>query len=191
MNLNSPIKITGKRKIIWERDTALKILLSFFDSPTEELYERQVAGKAKLSPAAVNKYIRTLAEEGFLKLSKRGNMSFYSLERENPVVKRLKTAYSLSRPVAGSLAGIARKLGIRIYVYGSVARGEDTEESDWDILAIGDAKLSEIEGELNKVRKQFNGRLRLMAFSTSEWIKMEKNDRAFYERVEKDKIGLM
>jgi len=180
-----------KRSIIWKQSTVLELMLFFFDNSTKEFYEKQVADKTKVSAGAVNKYLKILAKEGFLKIAKKGNMNFYSLERENPVVKYMKIAFNLSKPIAFELKILSKKLNVKIYVYGSVARGEDTEESDWDILAIGEVRLSEIEGELVGIRKQFNGKLKLMAFSVSDWAKMEKNDKAFYERVEKDKIELV
>jgi predicted nucleotidyltransferase len=180
-----------KRPVIWKHSTVIELLLFFFDNPTEEFFEKQVADKTKVSAGAANKYLKILAKEGFLRIEKKGNMNFYSLERENPVVRHMKIAYSLSKPITSELKNLSKKLNVKIYVYGSVARGEDTEESDWDILAIGQAGLSEIEGELNVIRKKFGEKLKLMAFSVSEWARMEKNDKAFYERVEKDKIELV
>lgn len=188
MNSISFRKIKG---IIWEQDTAMKLLLYFLDNPTSEFYERQVAERTGTSVGAVNKYLKALANDGFLELVEKGNMNFYSLKKENPVVKHLKMSYNLSKPVVSELKEASRKLDVEIYLYGSVARGEDVEGSDWDVLVIGKAKLSEIEGKFNKIRKKFDKEIKLMTFSKSEWTKMEKNDKAFYERVERDKIELI
>ena len=180
-----------KKPLIWKQDTALELLFFFLDNPTKEFYEKQVAGETGLSAGAVNKYLKMIAEEGFLRLAKRGNMSFYSLERGNPVVRYLKIAYNLSKPVAIGLRNFAKKMGVKAYVYGSVARGEDTEESDWDVLVIGGMKLSEAEGELSVLRKKSGKKIRTMFLTQSEWTAMERKDKAFYERVEKDKIELI
>jgi predicted nucleotidyltransferase len=191
MKSNSFVKIKKNNKIIWENNTALKILLLFFDNPTREFYEKQVADSTGLSTGAVNKYLKTIAKEGFLKLAKRGNMNFYLLERENAVVKHFKIAYSLSEPAVDSIKNFAKKFGVKTYVYGSVARGENTEESDWDILIIGEIKLNELDAELRAIRNQFDVQLKTIVFTQSEWTAMEKKDKAFYERVEKDKIELI
>jgi predicted nucleotidyltransferase len=191
MKSNSFIKIKQNNKIIWENNTALKILLLFFDNPTKEFYEKQVADRTGLSVGAVNKYLKTIAKEGFLKLAKRGNMNFYLFDRENAVVRYLKIAYSLSRPAVDSIKNFARKFGVKIYVYGSVARGEDTEESDWDILIMGEIKLNELDAELRAIRNQLDAQLKPIVFTQAEWTAMEKKDKAFYERVEKDKIELI
>ena len=139
----------------------------------------------------MNKYLKTIAQEGFLKLAKRGNMNFYLLERDNVVVKHFKIAYNLSKPVVDNIKNFARKFGVKTYVYGSVARGEDTEESDWDILIIGEIELNEVDAELRAIRNQPDAHLKPMVFTQSEWIAMEKKDKAFYERVEKDKIEMI
>jgi hypothetical protein len=120
-------KIKG---IIWEQDTALKLLLFFLDNPTNEFYEREVVKQTGISAGAANKYLKILAAEGFLKLVKTGNMNFYSLERGNPVVKQLKITYNLSKPIVRELEKLSKELNIKIYLYGSVARGEDAEGSN-------------------------------------------------------------
>jgi predicted nucleotidyltransferase len=185
------MKTLSSKSIIWSSNTALKLLLFFFEHPTKEFYEKQVSTETKISLGAVNKYLRELANNGFLVLETKGKMKFFRLNRENMVVKQLKTAYSLSLPTTKLIADMGRKLGIKIYIYGSVARGEDVEDSDWDILAVGNVKLSDVEKEIRGIRENFNKKIKLMTFTSNEWIKMKEKDPAFYERVEKDRIELI
>ncbi len=185
------MKTLSSESIIWRSNTALKLLLFFFEHPTKEFYEKQVSTETKISLGAVNKYLRELANNGFLILETKGKMKFFKLNRENMVVKRLKIAYSLSLPVVRLLAEIGKKLGIKMYLYGSAARGEDVEDSDWDILVIGNVKLKNLEKEIRNIREKFDKKIKLMTFTSNEWIKMKEKDPAFYERVEKDRIGLV
>ncbi|MBU5678843.1 MAG: nucleotidyltransferase domain-containing protein [Candidatus Aenigmatarchaeota archaeon] len=185
------MKTISYESIIWRSNTALRLLLFFFETPNKEFYEREIQKKTYLSLGAVNKYLKLLAKEKFLFLKKYGRMNFFKLNRDNLVVKYLKIAYNLSKPLVEELKEVGKKFGIKMYLYGSVARGEDDENSDWDILVIGDIRANELEPDISRIRKKFNKNIKLSIFSRAEWLKMQKIDPAFYERVEKDKIELV
>ena len=97
------MKTISSKSIIWQSNTALKLLLFFLENPTKELYEKQVKEKTGLSLGATNKYLIRLADENLLLLKRRGKMKFFKLNRENILVKQLKIAYNLSLPIIDSL----------------------------------------------------------------------------------------
>jgi len=185
------MKTTSYKSIIWQSNTALRLLLFFLENPGREFYEKQVKEKTGLSLGATNKYLAGLAEEDFLVLKRQGKMKFFKLNRESLIVKYLKIIHSLSLPVIASLRDLGKKLGAKLYLYGSVARGEDDEDSDLDVLVLGDVKLENLEKEILPIRKRFGKNIKLAIFKRNEWIKMAEKDPAFYERVEKDKIELI
>ena len=83
------------------------------------------------------------------------------------------------------------KHNVNVYLYGSAARGEDVESSDIDLLLIGKLDKSTIVKELNKISKKIKKEIKFQIFSRQEWSLMARNDPAFYERVEKDKVKLV
>ncbi len=170
---------------------AMKLLVFFLERPTQEFYESVIRKKTKMSAGAANKYLKLLHSKGILLLKKEGRMNFYSLKRDNGLVKQLKVTHSISLPIANDLKKIGKTFGIKIYLYGSVARGEDLEDSDWDILIIGNIRLHDLEKEIRHIRKKFNKKLNLSLFTKAEWARMSKKDPAFYGRVEKDRIELV
>ncbi len=184
------MKTNSSESIIWKSNIAIKLLISFFTTG-KEYYEKEIHEKTGISQGAVNKYLKLLACENYLLLTKHGKMNFYRLNRDNPVVKHLKISYSLSQPLRYHLQAIAKQLELKIYLYGSVARGEDDENSDWDILIIGDAKTNELEAKLYPLRKESKKEIKLTIFTKREWLNLYKKDPAFYERLEKDRIELM
>ncbi len=183
------MKTNSSESIIWESNIALKLLISFFTTG-RQYYEKEIHEKTGISQGATNKYLKLLACENYLLLTKHGKMNFFKLNRDNPVVKHLKISYSLSQPLMHHLETIAKQLGLKLYLYGSVARGEDDENSDWDILIIGDAKTNELEAKLYPLRKESKKEIKLTIFTKREWLNLHKKDPAFYERLEKDRIEL-
>lgn len=177
-------------KFLEKSSTRMKLLVFFLENPTKEFYESEVKKKTGLSLGAVNKYLKELASEKILLLNKRGKMNFYKLNRENSLVKHLKITHNLSLPVIESMRKLGKKLGLKIYLYGSVARGEDVEDSDWDFLILGNVKLQSIERDMKPIRRHSSKKIRMSIFTKNEWLKMSKKDPAFYERVNKDKIEI-
>jgi len=170
--------------------TRMKLVVFFLENPTREFYESEVRKKTGLSLGAVNKYLKELASEKILLLNKRGKMNFYMLNKENTLVKHLKITHNLSLPIIKAMKRLGKKLDLKIYLYGSVSRGEDVEDSDWDFLILGNIKSQLLEREMKPIRKHFSKKIKLSLFTKNEWLRMNKTDPAFYERVNKDKIEI-
>ncbi len=183
------MKTSSTKSILWESSTVLKLLVHFMENPTREFYGKKVADETGVSIGATHGGLKKLSGGGILKERKEGRMTFYQLERESEEVKHLKIAYNLSKPVVSELMNVGEKLEVEIYLYGSVARGEDKEDSDWDILIVGDLGGSEIEDELGSIETDEN--LKPTLYSMSEWNSIEKEDPAFFERVQRDRIRLI
>lgn len=183
------MKTTSSESIVWDSSVVLRLLVFFFGT-SREFYEKQVREKTGLSLGAVNKYLKLLADEGLLLLEKRGKMNFFRLNRDNAAVKHLKIAYSLSTPVAARLGVLGRELGAEFYLFGSVARGEDDENSDWDVLVIGSVGMNGLEAGVSPIRRDFGKEIKLTVLRRNEWLGLKEKDPAFYERLEKDRIRL-
>ncbi len=160
-----------------------KLLNWFLGHPTAEVFEREAKEKARVSAGAANSGLAALAKGGFLLMERAGRMKFFRLNRENPRIKQMKITHTLSRPVMEKLEKL-RGPQARVFLYGSAARGEDVEESDIDILVVGEASLAALRKAVPDKKVKFS------LFTAREWADMRKKDPAFYERVEKDKKEL-
>lgn len=160
-------------------------------NPSGQFYESEIKKKSGLSTGAVNKHMKSLVKDRLVSMNKKGKMKFYRLNRDDLLVRQVKIMYSLSLSIVDKIKKAGRKLDIQIFLFGSVARGGDIEDSDWDILVIGEAKKNLIEREFNRIRKGFGKKIKILVFTKRDWMKMRKDDAAFYERVEKDKIELV
>ncbi|MCD6476882.1 MAG: nucleotidyltransferase domain-containing protein, partial [Candidatus Aenigmarchaeota archaeon] len=149
---------------IWKNKTAFKLLEVFLKNPTKEFYELEIKKKSGLSTGATNKYMKQLVKEKLILFKKKGKMNFYKLNRNYEIVKQIKKLYNLSSNLAKELVKLAKKLNIKIYLFGSVARGEDIEDSDWDLLIIGDKNINIIENELSKIKKKYNVKIKYLIF---------------------------
>ena len=163
--------------------TGQRILALFFDHPTAELFEREVREKVKASAGAVNASVDKLARDRYLLMERSGRMKFCRLNREDPRVKHMKIAHTLSKPVIRKLEQVKTPC-TRVFLYGSAARGEDDEGSDIDVLVVGAATMAALRKAVPDRTVKFS------LFTAREWADMRRKDPAFYERVEKDRKEL-
>ena len=167
---------------------AVKLLAFFLRKPTLQIYQREIRNNVKLAKATLIKWLNVLVKQDILMFKEYGRAKVYSLKRENPIVKHLKILDNIL--LIYNLKDIAGKHNVRIYLYGSAARGEDVENSDIDILVIGKIKKEDIIADIGRISEKIKRQIKAEIFSYLEWSQVAKKDRAFYERVEKDKIDI-
>ena len=169
-------------EIVFGNRICWRILKLFLDNPRREFYGREVQQKVGAARASTCKWLRAVEQLGFIFTTRRGRPKLHRLNSENPIVKQLK--------VLSVMSSLLPKLEIlkyegEIYLYGSGARGEGLEDSDLDILVIGRERAV-----INKI-EAIDKRVKVSFFTPLEWAKIAREDPAFYERVERDKIRLV
>jgi len=185
MKSNSPIRI-------WDSSPSMKLLAFFLENPSQRLFGAEVAKATKLSAGAVHKHLAGLEKEGLLVSSSKGRMKFFEFNRGNPAARHLKIAYTLSSPPMQALACSAGAVeNVEVFLYGSAARGEDDEKSDWDILVLHTGERPPMGDMFRKAIRLASPReIRPSLHTRNEWASRAKEDRAFYESVERDKIRI-
>jgi len=164
---------SGKSGVIW----AL-----FLDDPRLELSQKEVRKLTKVSTATAVKILRSLIDAGVLVMAVKGNANFYELAdvAVNKQLKVARTVFSLQ-----PLSAIKDA-----YLFGSASRGEDTTDSDLDLLFISKMTHAQVAQITLPLSKKLGKQIKPVLFNPAEWASMRKKDPAFYERVEKDKIRL-
>ena len=126
-------------------------------------------------------------KQDYLKCSKIGVTNLYKLNQENNIIRQIKILNTVFK-----LEILSRiKYNLEIYLYGSASRGEDSEESDIDLLIIGEIKRHDLIQNIEQISKKIKKKINFQIFKQSEWTLMADKDPAFYERVEKDKLRIV
>jgi predicted nucleotidyltransferase len=164
------------------RKAPLVILKLFLKRPSAEMSATNIIEETKLAKLSVINWVKELEKSGILSSKTYGRSKLYSLNK-SPVVKQLLIVYNMD--YVGSkvdqLKGIEK---VQIFLFGSFARGENGENSDIDILAIG------TEREIISKLKSLDSRIKVSFYTPLEWSMSARKDKTFFENVEKDKIRL-
>ena len=160
----------------------LETLKFFLENPYQEVYLRQLAKKINLSSFAIKKYADLLIKEDFIKEERKANLRYFRANINSLFFKHLKIAFNINLILKSGLLDFLKENLANvssIVLFGSMAKGEDDEHSDIDILIIGKDKYLDLGRFEQKIGKEIT----LHIFSWSEWNHQAIKNRAFYSDV--------
>lgn len=126
----------------------------------EKLSQREVAKILNVSPTAVSNSIKKLKDSNLIKIEKTKTINFISFNRDEQRAIELKRVENLKNLYISGLSDYLEKelAGAIVILFGSYAKGEDTNTSDIDI-AVVERKDKMIE--LEKYEKILNRRINI------------------------------
>jgi predicted nucleotidyltransferase len=152
------------------------ILEAFSSDYSRKIYGRDIAKKLKLNQKTVSNMLAKLEKEDVLKFSQEGRNKYYFLNKFNPDIKEIIKIIEISRKIKflkknAKLRGLFDNLeknseGV-VCIFGSYARGENTKNSDLDILSLG--RTPEIEN----LEKSYNLKINVISSSKAKFDKNE------------------
>jgi uncharacterized protein len=131
--------------------TRARILALLFGSPDQEFYVRQVARAVAASPGAAQRELANLARARLIDRIEDGHQVYHRVNKVHPVFPELSSLIAKTVGVVHTLSAAlgTNPDGISVaFIYGSMARGEQTAESDVDLMVIGTASLGEVLSRL-------------------------------------------
>ncbi|UCG35596.1 MAG: nucleotidyltransferase domain-containing protein [Candidatus Omnitrophota bacterium] len=111
-----------------------KVLAFLLEHPDKKFYDREVSNLSGVSRAGTNFALRELYNEGLIKRERKGRMHFYYIDTKDALIKQLKITQNMIKffPLLKKIKPFA----IKVILYGSAAKGRNTEASDFDIFIL-------------------------------------------------------
>jgi predicted nucleotidyltransferase len=116
----------------------------FFTHPSKKLRVRELARATSLPLPSITRYTKELVQEGILQKLTIGKTVFFTANNPNKEYTRQKILSNIQNIHSSGLLDelITTSHNSPIRLFGSYAKGEDTEESDIDIYIQTPEKLS-------------------------------------------------
>jgi predicted nucleotidyltransferase len=152
-------------------EARVKVLSLFMLNAGSEYYLREIAQRTGLAVRSVQRAVEDLCEIQILEREKRGNSIYFRLNGENPIVADLKGVF-LKTVGLGDLLRDALSENAQIdaaFIYGSIAKGEETATSDIDLALIGEIPPSELSDLLSDLEERTGREINVTAFTREEW----------------------
>jgi predicted nucleotidyltransferase len=127
--------------------TRQAILTATLMDPAREWYLSDLARHIGVSPSSLQRELAGLVDAEILRRRVDGNRVYYRAEADNPIFGDLRGLLLRTAGLKDVLAECLSEFQSRIdvaFVYGSVARGDESASSDVDLMVIGVVGLSEL-----------------------------------------------
>lgn len=138
----------------------------------EPWYLSDLAKRLGRTPSTLQRPLDSLVSAGILRRFADGNRVYYAEDAACPILPELKGLLTKTVGLADILRQALAKYGKRIevaFIYGSMARGEETSKSDVDLLIIGDTTLKDLTPSLSRAEKELGRPVNATIFSGSEF----------------------
>lgn len=124
-----------------------KVLAATFGQPDREWYVTELAKALETQPSSLQRELEALSKAGILEQRRDGRRVYLKPDRTSPVFADLRNLMEKTAGIIPVLRGELETLGegVRLaFVYGSIARSEETSSSDIDLMVIGKVGLSDL-----------------------------------------------
>jgi len=162
---------TGLGDLLFGR-TRGAILALLYGRADQSFYTRQIAREVDASVGAVQRELENLSKVGLIVRNSIGSQVFYQANRDAPIFQEMRALVNKTIGVFSVLRSALQSLSKRIvvaFVYGSVAREQETAQSDIDLLVVGKATLDDILSRLSTVEKSVGRPINPTVYSVVEF----------------------
>jgi predicted nucleotidyltransferase len=164
--------------------TRAGVFTILFGLGQKELHNREIARRSELSEAAVRQELGKLVHLDLVRLRKDGNRVYYSANRSHPLYHEIHSIVLKTTGLVDVLADALADLRVETaFVFGSIAEGEATSDSDVDILIIGRIGLMEVSKLLSGVSERLEREINPIVMSREEYIGRIRTDDHFANNV--------
>jgi predicted nucleotidyltransferase len=167
--------------------TQQRVLGLLFGQPDRSFFATEIIERVSKGSGAVQRELKKLSESGLVTISRIGNQKHYQANPDSPIHAELcsliRKTVGLAEPLRAALSTRERDISLAL-VYGSVAKGHDTAESDIDLLLVSDTlTLEEVYRLLAEVEQMLGRRINSTLYTTKELERRMRDESPFLKRV--------
>jgi predicted nucleotidyltransferase len=141
--------------------TQQRVLAVLFGNAGRSFYLTEIVTQAGAGTGAVQRELARLEEAGIVTSARVGNQKHFQANPASPIYEELRglilKTTGLADILRDALDGLAKEIRAA-FIFGSVAKGEDTARSDVDLMVVSDSvayldlflSLTEVERQIGR-----------------------------------------
>lgn len=164
-----------------------RVLAYLFGQPERSFFATELIRLAGGGSGAVQRELARLADSGLVTVTRVGTQKHYQANPKSPIFAELcaiaQKTVGLAEPLREALAPLAAKISAA-FVYGSVAKRQDTAKSDIDLMVVSDSlSYADLFTVLEEATNRLGRTVNPTVYSRQELNKRIRVDNAFVKRV--------
>ncbi len=155
-----------------------RIIVFLGDYPEREFFSKEIAEKLNISLGGTHNALKYLTKEKIVEVEQKGNMKFYRINDDNPLVKQFKKTAVIEKllPLINKIKQDCEE----IILFGSASRGEQTRDSDIDLFVLTH-NPEEIKKSISRHGRKML--IKAMIKTPNQWSELEIKEPEFYKEV--------
>lgn len=173
-----------------------RVLALLFGQPDRSFYANEVIALAQSGTGAVQRELADMAQVGLITVTKVGNQKHFQANTHSPLYTELRglvlKTVGLADVLRSALAPLVNRIDTA-FVYGSMAKQQDTAQSDVDVLLVSTTlSYAEVFAALESASQQLKRNINPTLYTPDEFAQRLDQDQAFITRVmQQPKIWLI
>ena len=164
-----------------------RVLAYLFGQPERSFFATELIRLAGGGSGAVQRELARLADSGLVTVSRVGTQKHYQANSKSPIFSELcaiaQKTVGLAEPLRDALKPLAKRIS-GAFVYGSVAKKQDTAASDIDLMVVSSSlTYADLFAALENASGRLGRKVNPTIYSPRELAKRVKQGNAFVTRV--------
>ena len=166
-----------------------RVLGVLFGNPGRSFYTNEIIALAGSGTGAVQRELAKLAAVGLVTVRRQGNQKHYQANSVSPVFDELRglvlKTFGLADMVRAALLPLAPQIRAA-FVYGSVAKAQDTATSDIDLMVVSDSlSYGDVFSAVEQASRDLGRTVNPTVYTPREFDRRLHDGNAFVTRVMK------
>ena len=185
------ICLRGEQKVLTKlfSSTRAELLGLFFNNPDDKFYLREIARHIGKDAAGIKRELDNLVKIGLLAKEKRGVQKYYFANKSSPIFSEMKGLIFKTTGIQGAMkASLSRLKGVKTaFIYGSYAKGSEKEDSNINLMVIGQANITELNDMVMNLEEKLQREIDYLVFDEQEYRKRKESKDPFIRELLKGK----
>ena len=167
--------------------TQQRIFALLYGQPDRSFYLTEIVRLAEMGRGGVQRELLRLEQTGLVTTKNIGNQKHYQANPDTPVYQELtsivRKTVGLKQPLMQALEPVKKKISLA-FVYGSIAKGTDTSNSDIDLMIVSDQLgLEDVFMLLAPLEEKLGRQVNPTLYNNSEYAEKKNKRNSFLGKV--------
>jgi DNA-binding transcriptional ArsR family regulator len=162
------------------------ILAAMLVQPGKVWYVSELARRMGVPSSSLQRELQDLTDAGILKTHRQGRMVYYQANADSPLFPDLRGLLLRTAGLVDVLAEALKPLNTKmrvVFVYGSIASGNEQGDSDIDLMVVGTVSPAELALPFRHARELLGREINPTVYTPAEFEKKREAKDHFLTRV--------
>ncbi len=174
--------------------TQQKVLGLLYSQPDRSFYTKEILRATGMGVSTIKSELENFLTAGILSMEKIGNQHHYQANAECPIYEELRSivrkTFGIADVIREALHNVDQEISLA-FIYGSIAKAQDTAKSDIDLFVVSNITLEDLMKSLAQAEETLHREINPSIYTKTQIKSRIKQNNSFITRVlEQPKIWI-